>query len=67
MRKLALIAAAAAALQGCYVYQYAGPFVTKVESGANGLNVEKCKLKFNVWSGQFQQVDCATESVKLTR
>jgi hypothetical protein len=67
MFKAAVIVLAAAMLQGCYVYQYAGPFVTKVESGSDGLNVEKCKVKFNVWSGQFQQVDCATEAVKLVR
>ena len=65
MRKLILVALAATLLQGCY--SYAGPFVTKVEGAGGGLNVEKCRLKFNVWTGQFQQIDCATEPVKLAR
>jgi len=65
MRRLSLIVLAAALLQGCY--SYTGPFVTKIESGANGLSVEKCRVKFNVWTGHFEEVDCATEAVKLAR
>ena len=62
MRTLIPVILAAAALSGCYTY--GGPYVTKVEGAPGGLNVEKCKIKFNPWLGTFQQSDCATETVK---
>ena len=64
MRKLALVLLSAFLLQGCY--SYAGPYVTKVASdGPDTLDVEKCQLKMNVWTAHFQDVNCATEKVKL--
>jgi hypothetical protein len=62
MRKLILLFAITSTLQGCYTY--GGPYVTKVEGDPKGLSVEKCRIKFNPWTGQFAQDQCVTETVK---
>lgn len=64
MRKLVLLCALATLLQGCVVYSYAGPYVTNVSSDADGLKVEKCRLKMNVWTAHFVNENCSTETVK---
>lgn len=65
MRKFVLLFVTTCLLQGCYLYSYAGPYVTKVSSdGANGLNVEKCQIKMNVWTAHFTNENCSTETVK---
>lgn len=45
----------------------AGPYVTNISSdGANGLNVEKCKVELNAFMGVVSTGDCTTSSMKLT-
>lgn len=45
----------------------AGPYITNVSSdGANGLNIEKCKVQYNAFLGVISTGDCSTSIIKLT-
>lgn len=45
----------------------AGPYVTNISSdGANGLNIERCKVEFNHFIGYISTGDCSTSTLKLT-
>jgi hypothetical protein len=45
----------------------AGPYVTNISSdGANGLNIEKCKVELNAFLGVVNTGDCSSSSLKLT-
>lgn len=51
-------------LTGCTT---AGPYVTNISSdGANGLNIEKCKVELNAFMGTVNTGDCTSSSIKLT-
>jgi len=51
-------------LAGCTT---AGPYVTNISSdGANGLNIEKCKVELNAFLGVVNTGDCTNSSIKLT-
>ncbi|WP_340120880.1 hypothetical protein [Methylobacter svalbardensis] len=51
-------------LAGCTT---AGPYVTNISSdGANGLNIEKCKVELNAFLGVVNTGDCSNSSLKLT-
>lgn len=51
-------------LAGCTT---AGPYVTNISSdGANGLNIEKCKVELNAFLGVVNTGDCTNSSLKLT-
>ena len=53
-----------ALLAGCTT---AGPYVTNISSdGANGLNIEKCKVELNAFLGVVNTGDCSNSSLKLT-
>ncbi len=52
-------------LAGCTT---AGPYVTNISSdGANGLNIEKCKVELNAFLGVVNTGDCSNSSIKLSR
>ncbi|TXK93461.1 hypothetical protein BMR02_12425 [Methylococcaceae bacterium HT1] len=45
----------------------AGPYITNISSdGANGLNIEKCKVEFNMLLGVINTGDCINSSINLT-
>ncbi|TXK92670.1 hypothetical protein BMR07_13120 [Methylococcaceae bacterium CS1] len=45
----------------------AGPYITNISSdGANGLNIEKCKVEFNQILSVISTGDCTNSSLKLT-
>ncbi|MEE9356009.1 MAG: hypothetical protein V3U75_10515 [Methylococcaceae bacterium] len=45
----------------------AGPYVTNITSnGANGLNIEKCKVELHLLWGVVNTGDCFNSSLKLT-
>jgi type IV secretion system protein VirB7 len=51
-------------LTGCTT---AGPYVTNISSdGANGLNVEKCKVELNMFLGVVNTGDCYSSTLRLT-
>jgi len=51
-------------LGGCTT---AGPYVTNISSdGANGLNIEKCKVELNAFLGVINTGDCSNSALKLT-
>ncbi len=51
-------------LAGCTT---AGPYLTNISSdGANGLNIEKCKVELNAFLGVVNTGDCSNSSLKLT-
>ena len=51
-------------ISGCTT---AGPYVTNISSdGANGLNIEKCKVELNAFLGVVSTGDCSSSSLKLT-
>lgn len=51
-------------LAGCTT---AGPYVTNISSdGANGLNIEKCKVELNAFLGVVNTGDCTSSTLKLT-
>ncbi len=53
------------ALSGCTT---AGPYVTNISSdGANGLNIEKCKVELNGFIGVVNTGDCSNSTIKLSR
>ncbi len=44
----------------------AGPYVTNISSdGNNGINIEKCKVHFNSFTGNVSTGVCTTQSIKL--
>lgn len=52
-------------LTGCTT---AGSYVTNISSdGANGLNIEKCKVELNAFLGVVNTGDCSNSSIKLSR
>ena len=51
-------------LAGC---TSAGPYVTNISSdGANGLNIERCKVELNAFLGVVSTGDCSSSSLRLT-
>jgi type IV secretion system protein VirB7 len=45
----------------------AGPYVTNISSdGANGLNIEKCKVELNAFLGVVSTGECLNSSLRLT-
>lgn len=45
----------------------AGPYVTNISSdGANGLNIEKCKVELNAFLGVVNTGACSNSSIKLS-
>ena len=45
----------------------AGPYVTNISSdGANGLNIEKCKVELNAFLGVISTGECSNSALKLT-
>jgi hypothetical protein len=63
MKKLLLTIFAVAVISGC---SNAGPFVTNVSSdGNNGLNIEKCSVHYNSFTGNVSTGQCSTTYVKL--
>jgi hypothetical protein len=64
MKKLTL-AALPLILAAC---SHAGPFVTNVSSdGANGLNIEKCLVEHNSFTGTVSTSNCTSQKVQLSR
>ncbi|NOU22056.1 MAG: hypothetical protein HOO93_09740 [Methyloglobulus sp.] len=62
--KSIIVSCAIALLAGCTT---AGPYVTNISSdGANGLNIEKCKVELNAFLGVVNTGDCSSSSLKLT-
>lgn len=50
-------------LGGCTT---AGPYVTQISSdGNNGLNIEKCMVKLNPWTGTITNDMCTSQSIRL--
>jgi hypothetical protein len=46
----------------------AGPYVTSISSdGANGLNIEKCKVELNAFLGVVSTGECLNSSLRLTQ
>jgi hypothetical protein len=46
----------------------AGPYVTNLSSdGANGLNIEKCKVELNAFLGVVNTGECINSNIKLSR
>lgn len=45
----------------------AGPYVTNISSdGRNGLNIEKCAVKFNAFMGTVSTAECTSQHIQLT-
>ncbi len=64
MKKIILASLIMALLSGCTT---AGPYVTNISSdGANGLNIEKCKVELNAFLGVVNTGDCSNSSIRLT-
>lgn len=62
MRKLILLLSLFL-LAGC---SSAGPFVTNISSdGHNGLVIEKCDVKYNIFLGVISNGDCRTTNIKV--
>lgn len=65
MKKLILGLCVVALASACTT---AGPFVTNISSdGTNGLNIEKCSLYFNSFSGTVSNKNCTTQKIQLSR
>ncbi|MBK8102633.1 MAG: membrane lipoprotein lipid attachment site-containing protein [Cellvibrionales bacterium] len=63
MKKIFLAICAVTAISGC---SNAGPFVTNVSSdGNNGLNIEKCAVHYNSFTGNVSTGQCSTTYIKL--
>ncbi len=46
----------------------AGPYVTNISSDGNGgMNIEKCKVKYNALFDFIDTGDCISSSLKLSR
>lgn len=44
----------------------AGPFVTNISSdGANGLNIEKCSVQLNTFTGTVTNTGCTSQNIRL--
>ena len=44
------------------------PYVTNISSdGNNGINVEKCTVEFNSFTGNVSTGNCTTQSIRLSR
>jgi type IV secretion system protein VirB7 len=62
--KTIILAIFAVIITGC---TSAGPYVTNISSdGANGLNVEKCKVELNAFLGVVSTGECLNSSLRLT-
>lgn len=62
MKKILLVAAVVA-MAGCST---AGPYVTQISSdGNNGLNIEKCMVKFNPWTATVTNDQCTSQAIRL--
>lgn len=62
--KSAILAAVAAALCACST---AGPFVTNISSnGAGALNVDKCTVELNGFTGTVSNKDCTSTTIQVT-
>ena len=63
MNKLILITAIAISVTAC---SSAGPYVTNISSdGNNGLNIEKCMVHFNSFTGNVSIGACTSQSIRL--
>lgn len=63
MNKLILITAIAISVTAC---SSAGPYVTNISSdGNNGLNIEKCMVHFNSFTGNVSTGACTSQSIRL--
>lgn len=63
--KIGFVVGTIALLTGC---SSAGPYVTNVSSdGNNGLNVEKCSVEFNSFTGTISNTNCSSQHIKLTK
>ena len=63
--KITFILGAIALLTAC---SSAGPYVTNVSSdGDNGLNVEKCSVELNAFTGTISNHSCSSQHIKLSR
>ena len=64
LSKMIIVFCVVILLVGCTT---AGPYVTNISSdGANGLNIEKCKVELNAFLGVINTGDCSNSSIKLT-
>jgi type IV secretion system protein VirB7 len=62
--KLNILASLILLVTGCTT---AGPYVTNISSdGANGLNIEKCKVELNMFLGVVNTGDCYSSTLRLT-
>ncbi len=51
-----------------YSCSTAGPFVTNVSSDGDGnLNIEKCTVQFNGFTGVISNKDCTNSKVKVSK
>jgi len=65
MKKLSIAVLLLVSLAGCTT---AGPYVTNISSdGNNGLNIEKCAVQFNSFTGTVSNTNCTSQAVKLSR
>jgi len=65
MKKLSMLIVLGSFLAGCTT---AGPYVTNISSdGNNGLNIEKCGVQMNAFTGTVSNVDCLSQSIRLSR
>jgi type IV secretion system protein VirB7 len=65
MRGMLFALASCTVLAGCST---AGPYVTNISSdGDNGVNVEKCAVKFNSFTGTVSTGDCTSQHIRLRR
>ena len=63
MKGRILLAAMVLAVTGCTT---AGPYVTNISSdGNNGLNIEKCAVKFNAFMGVVSTAACTSQNIKI--
>jgi hypothetical protein len=63
MKKVLIVVAVCAALGGCTT---AGPFVTNISSnGSDGLNIEKCSVQMNGFTGAISNKDCISTVIRL--
>lgn len=64
MKKLVVIVSVLF-LQACTT---AGPFVTNLSSDGNGgLNVEKCSVKMNSFTGTVSNANCSSQHISITK
>lgn len=58
-----ILVAAIAATSACTT---AGPYVTSISSdGINTLNIDKCMVKLNPWTGTITNDSCTSSTVRL--